>query len=171
VVLSLVFGALTLGAACGGGDDDDDSGSNGNGDDAAATEDTGGDDGGDDGADSGDDSGDDGDSGGGGSVDEDDLEAFADELEPPGADETVRFSASDGVIVSWETDESLDDLKDFYEGKFEDMDLNIQGTVTSGETTTWVIGNEDGSGIQGGVVIAPGSSKTSLVQVTVGPGS
>jgi len=162
--LSLILGVLAVGTACGGGDDDDDSGPNGDG--AAPTADTGGDDGGDDNADSGD-NGDSGDS----NVDKGDLEALADDLEPPGADETVRFSADDGVIVSWETDESLDDLKGFYEDKFNDLDLHIQGTITSGDTTTWVFGDEDGSGFQGGVVIAPGSSKTSLVQVTVGPGS
>jgi hypothetical protein len=173
----LLAGATLIFAAC-GGDDDDDDGSDGSGATATATVDDSDDDADDDGDDSsvdegdddsdneGDDDGDDG--GNGGGADTDDMEQVADALEPPNSSETARFASADGLLVSYESTDSLDDLKGYYEDKLDDLGINVLGTMSAADSQTWVIGDEDGSGVQGGVTLAPSGTGTTLVQITLG---
>ena len=173
--MTLLAGAALVFAACGGDDDDDDGGGSDGAATATATADSDSDDDGDDSADdNGDDSSDnegddDGDDGGnGGGADTDDMEQLASDLEPPNSTESARFSSSEGLLISYESTDSFDDLKGFYDDRFDDLGINVLGTMSAADSQTWVIGEEDGSGVQGGVTLAPSGSGTTLVQVTLG---
>ena len=170
-VLLLMIAALALGACGDDDDDDDDAGgatsTQSSGQSTATATSDDGDDGG-----NGDDD-DDGDDGGGngGGGDSSDLDQVASALEPPNSTETTRFSSSDGMLIGYESDESLDSLKSYYDGKIDDLGLNLLGTLSSGESYNWIIGAEDGSGVQGGVTIAPSGTGTTVVSITLSLGS
>lgn len=150
---------LGFAAACGGGDDDSDD--EGDSDSTPeATADRTSSSGGDATATSG---------GGSSNVDDDDMESLAEDLEPEGAKESVRFAAEGGFTIAWETSKSLDDLKDFYDDRLDDLDINVQGKLDLPDSHTWIIGRADGKGIQGTVTLSKGSSSGdgSLVSVAL----
>jgi hypothetical protein len=157
---------VALVVACGGGDDEDgnDSGGSDGGSNTPAASTAGGSAGG--GGSNA--SGGGGGSDGGGSLPED-FDEIAELLEPPNANETSRFSTNDGLVVGWESSDSVESLKNHYDDAIADAGFNVIGTTSISGTHQWLIGNEDGSGYAGSVSIAPNSGSGSSVGITVTP--
>jgi hypothetical protein len=157
---------MALVIACGGGDSGGEDGDNGGSDGggasnatAAATSDGGG-------GNSGGGGG--GNTGGGGGGLEGDFDDVAERLEPPNSTESSRFATSDGLVVGWESSDSVDSLKEHYDDAIADADLNVIGTSSAAGTHSWFLGNEDGTGLGASVSIAPsGSGSGSTVGITV----
>jgi hypothetical protein len=103
--------------------------------------------------------------GGGGSVDLDRLE---DELTPPNSNETSRFDVAGGVAISFESSASMDDLRSFYEDKFDDLSLEVFASDAGNNGVSWVFGDSP-QGFAGGVVISPSGDAMTVV-VTIGQG-
>jgi len=109
----------------------------------------------------------DGGSGNGGSSG--DVDQLANDLVPPNSSEVSRIEAEGTLLVGYTSTDSVDSLKSYYEGKFNDLGVNVIGTSSAGTTHTFVIGNEDGSGVQGGVTVAADENAgNTLVQITLG---
>ena len=49
--------------------------------------------------------------------------------EPPNATEVSRFSSSDGVVIGWESSDSVDSVKGFYDDAIAEDGLNVYGTT------------------------------------------
>ena len=110
-------------------------------------------------------------SGGGGNSLPDDFDEVAERLEPPNASETSRFSTSDGLVVGWESSDSVDSLKSHYDDLIADEGFNVIGTMSVSGTFQWILGDEDGDSVGASVSVAPNSGSGSIVGITVTPSS
>jgi hypothetical protein len=156
VGLAFITAAALVLAGCGG---DDDGGSSDNGgSDAAPTASS----------DGGGSSGGGGSGGGSGGADADSLEDLADELAPPNSSETARFAAAEGISVGYESRDSVDSLKDYYDGKIEDLGLAVAGTMDTGDLHTWIIEDTD-KGVAGGISVGPSGTGTTIVTINLSP--
>jgi hypothetical protein len=106
--------------------------------------------------------------GGGGGGSQGDVEQLAEQLKPPNSTESSRFTTAEGISVGYGSTDSTDSLKSYYEGKFDDLGINLIGTSSASGSHTFVIGDEDGSGIQGGVSVIDDGSGASIVSITLG---
>jgi hypothetical protein len=106
--------------------------------------------------------------GGGGGGSQGDVEQLAEQLKPPNSTESSRFTTAEGISVGYGSTDSTDSLKSYYEGKFDDLGINLIGTSSASGSHTFVIGDEDGSGIQGGVSVIDDGSGGSIVSITIG---
>jgi hypothetical protein len=104
---------------------------------------------------------------GGGGEDAGDRPQLAGDLEPPNATETTRMSADGGFIISWRSSESVDSLESFYDDKIAELGINLLGKQSVEGAHTWIFGDEDGSGPQGGVTVTEDGSGGSLASVTI----
>lgn len=169
--IAFLAGVALLVSACGGGgdDDDDDDSSEPGGSDATATQESGGNNGGNQ---SGGDPTATSESGGGnGGGDSDDVEQLQEDLVPPKSKELLRYSTPDGTSISYESTESLDSLKEFYDDRVDDLDLGQLGNMSMPDSHSWFIGNNSGQGVQGSVtVVNAGDGKTNIT-VTLSKGT
>ncbi|MEZ4504057.1 MAG: hypothetical protein R3C39_15650 [Dehalococcoidia bacterium] len=147
----LIPAAILLIVSCGGGDDD-----GGDATSEATTATT---------AEATSSGGDGGSSGGGSSVSSGDIDQLIEDLTPPNSNEVARFSAPEGTNVSFESSDSFDDLKGFYDGKLGDIGVNVTGTLTVEGAQTWIFEQDEGA--SGAVTISPDGDNT-LVTVIVG---
>ncbi|HEX9635287.1 MAG TPA: hypothetical protein VGB34_07400 [Candidatus Limnocylindria bacterium] len=109
--------------------------------------------------------------GGGNGGDGGDVDQLANDLVPPNSTEASRFEAEGSLLVGYTSTDSVDSLKSYYENKFNELGVNVIGTSSAGNTHTFVIGNEDGSGVQGGVTVAADENAgNTIVQITLGVG-
>lgn len=106
--------------------------------------------------------------GGGGGGSQGDVEQLAEQLKPPNSTESSRFTTAEGISVGYGSTDSTDSLKSYYEGKFDDLGINLIGTSSASGSHTFVIGDADGSGIQGGVSVIDDGSGGSIVSITIG---
>jgi hypothetical protein len=102
---------------------------------------------------------------GGGSVDLDQLE---DELTPPDSNETSRFDVAGGIAISFQTSASMDDLRSFYEDRFDDLGVEVFASDAGDNGISWVFGDSP-AGFAGGVVLSPSGDAITVV-VTIGEG-
>ncbi len=166
---AVIAGVALFIAACGGGDDDSDgppgpggadsnstptqeSGNNGaptqSGGDATATS-----------------------SSGGGGADAGDIDGIMKDLVPPKSTEILRYSSQGTTSVSYESTDSLDSLKSFYDKRLKDLDLKLMGNMSTADTHSWFVGSDDGKAPQGSVTIFPsGTAGKVAVTITLGPG-
>ena len=160
----LAFPVLTaLLVACGGGDggSGDEGGSDGASNaTAAATSAGSAGDGGSSGS---------GSSGSGGGSLPDDFDEVAQRLQPPNANETSRFSTTDGLVVGWESSDSVESLKEHYDDAIAAAGFNVIGTMDVGGAHQWFLGDEDGDSVAASVSVAPNSGSGSIVGITVTP--
>ena len=102
----------------------------------------------------------------------DDLDALVDQLTPPNSTESSRTSATGGIFVGWESTDSVDSLKSFYEGAIPATGMQIVTTQSASGTFSWIFAESEGSSHGGSVVVAPsttgGSGATVVVTVTSG---
>jgi hypothetical protein len=111
-------------------------------------------------------------SGNGGSTT--DLEGLARALVPPNSNEAFKTSAEGAIIVAYESTDSFDSIRSFYEKAIAGTGLAVLATTEAGGGVSWIFGVDDAnSGFGGSVTIAPsgsGSGGTS-VSITIGSGS
>jgi hypothetical protein len=158
VGLAFITAAALLLGGCGGDDDGlpgDDGGS-----DAAPTASNGG------GGSSGGGSG--GGSDGSGGADADTMEDLADALAPPNSTETIRYASADGISVGYESRDSIDSLRDYYDDKIEGLGLAVAGTMDNSDLHTWIIEDTD-KGVAGGVTVGPSGTGTAIVTINFSP--
>jgi hypothetical protein len=101
-----------------------------------------------------------------------DLDELVDKLTPPNSTESSRVSQAGGIFVGWESTDSADSLKSFYEGAIPGTGMKILSTQNASGTYSWIFAESEGSSNGGSVVIAPsstgGSGTTVVVTVTSG---
>jgi len=85
---------------------------------------------------------------------EGDLEQLAEDLTPPNSTETSRTEVS-GVILTWESSDSPEDLADFYEDAIADAGMDVFSRTSAGGSFSYIFGIEEGSSFGGVVSIAP----------------
>lgn len=99
-----------------------------------------------------------------------DVEELAADLVPPNSTETTRTVASGVVFAGYESTDSPDSLKSYYEGKIASAGMVIISTTSTSGTYGFIFAEDDqGSGFGGSIAIAPSSSggSGSTVIVTV----
>jgi hypothetical protein len=98
-----------------------------------------------------------------------DLASLIEKLTPPNSTQTSRTDASGGAFVSWESTDSVDSLKGFYESAIPSTGMQIFSSTNASGTFSWIFAESDGSTHGGSVTIAPSSSggSGSTVLVTV----
>jgi hypothetical protein len=99
-----------------------------------------------------------------------DVEELAADLVPPNSTETTRTVASGVVFAGYESTDSADSLKSYYEGKIASAGMVIISTTSTSGTYGFIFAEDDqGSGFGGSIAIAPSSSggSGSTVVVTV----
>jgi hypothetical protein len=99
-----------------------------------------------------------------------DVEELAADLVPPNSTETTRTVASGVVFAGYESTDSADSLKSYYEGKIASAGMVIISTTSTSGTYGFIFAEDDqGSGFGGSIAIAPSSSggSGSTVIVTV----
>ena len=96
-----------------------------------------------------------------------DIDGMIDALTPPNSTETNRTVASGGGFVSWESTDSVDSLKGFYESAIPATGMQIFSTTNASGTTSWLFAESEGSSRGGSVTIAPSSSGGSGASVVV----
>ncbi len=94
-------------------------------------------------------------SGGGGTVD---LNSLVDALKPPNSTQTTRTDANGGVFIGWESTDSVDSLKSFYEDAIPKTGMKIFSTSNTSGTYVWVFAVADGSTHGGSETITPSTS-------------
>jgi hypothetical protein len=107
---------------------------------------------------------------GNGTGNDGDVEQLAADLVPPNSTETTRTVASGVVFAGYESTDSPDSLKSYYEGKIASAGMVIISTTSTSGTYGFIFAEDDqGSGFGGSIAIAPSSSggSGSTVVVTV----
>jgi hypothetical protein len=107
---------------------------------------------------------------GNGTGNDGDVEQLAADLVPPNSTETTRTVASGVVFAGYESTDSADSLKSYYEGKIASAGMVIISTTSTSGTYGFIFAEDDqGSGFGGSIAIAPSSSggSGSTVVVTV----
>lgn len=164
---------LVLIAACGGGQAGDSSGGDDNGSDTESTapEPGGGNESSDDGGNGGTEPSDDGGNGGGGGGSSHDLDEIFATLTPPNSTELSKTTAQGVIFAAWDSSDSFDSLRSFYEDAIADTGLQIIQTTEAQGGIAWVIAEDDTGNFGGTVSIFPASDGSGTqVSVTVGEG-
>lgn len=111
------------------------------------------------------------DGGGGGGGGGANLDEIAQRLIPPNSTETSKTTASGVIFVAYESTDSPDSLKGFYESAFGDIGWQVFSTTSAGGSYSWIAGESEDSPNAGVVTVAPGSSGSgSTVVIQVGAG-
>jgi hypothetical protein len=158
-LLALVLAALV--AACGspaattdGGDGNGNGGDGSQESEPAATSGDGGDSG-----------GDDGDSGSGSL----DVDRVFEILTPENATELSKTTAGGLIFAAWDSDESFESLRSFYEDAIDEAGLQIFSTTEAQGGIAWAIAEDESGGFGGTVSLFPASDGSGTqISVTVG---
>jgi hypothetical protein len=92
--------------------------------------------------------------GGGGN----DVNSIVSALTPPNANQLSRTDAGGGVIITWDSTDSADSLKGFYESKIPGTGMKIFSTTSAGGTFSWIFAESEGSSHGGSVTVGPSST-------------
>lgn len=112
-----------------------------------------------------------GDDGGGGNSGSMDLDAVFEQLTPPNASETSKTAAEGIIFAVFESTDSIESLRSFYESAIPDSGLQIFSTTEAQGGYAWTIAESEGSSFGGAVSIYPsGSGSGTAVSVTIGSG-
>jgi len=102
--------------------------------------------------------------GGGGS---DDVAAVANQLVPPNSTEISKTTAEDTWFVIYESTDSVDSLKHFYENAIAAAGQKIFSTTTIQGGVSYVFAKDESGGFGGSVNIYPSGDGKVAVQVSV----
>lgn len=115
---------------------------------------------------------DDGDGGDDGSTGSFDLDRAFEALTPPNADELTKTTADGIIFAAWDTDESFDSLRSFYEDAMDDLGLEVVTTTEAQGGIAWAATDGDDSGVGATISIFPASDGSGTqVSVTIGEGA
>jgi len=106
--------------------------------------------------------------GGGGGGAGPDVEAVGNALVPPNSTEVSKTSAEGTWFVIYESTDSVDALKSFYEDAVPKTGLKIFSTTTIQGGVSYVIATDESGSFGGAVNIFPSGDGKTAVQVTVG---
>ena len=109
--------------------------------------------------------------GGGGGTGSADLDAVFERLTPPNSSETTKTAAEGIIFAVFESSDSIDSLKSFYESAIPASGLQIFSTTEAQGGFAWTIAESEGSSFGGAISIYPsGSGSGTAVSVTIGNG-
>jgi hypothetical protein len=109
--------------------------------------------------------------GGGGGSGSADLDAIYEQLTPPNSTETTKTAAENIIFAVFESSDSIDSLKSFYDDAIPATGLQIFSTTEAQGGFAWTIAESEGSTFGGAVSIYPsGSGSGTAVSVTIGNG-
>jgi len=115
---------------------------------------------------------DNGDGNGNGNGSSGDLDQLAQDLTPPNSTETSRTTAGEVIFVSFESSDSPESLRDFYEDAIADTGLEVFSTTSAQGSFSWIFAESDSSSFGGVVTVVPsGTGSGSNVAVQIGTGS
>jgi len=115
---------------------------------------------------------DNGDGNGNGNGSSTDLDQLADDLTPPNSSETSRTTAGEVIFITFESSDSPDSLRDFYEDAIANTGLEVFSTTSAEGSYSWIFAESEGSSTGGVVTVVPsGTGSGSTVAVQVGTGS
>jgi hypothetical protein len=107
-----------------------------------------------------------GEGGGSGSAD---LDAIYEQLTPPNSTETTKTAADNIIFAVFESTDSIDSLKGFYDDAIPATGLQIFSTTEAQGGFSWTIAESEGSTFGGAVSIYPsGTGSGTAVSVTIG---
>jgi len=106
-------------------------------------------------------------SGGGGGGGGDDVAAVASQLVPPNSTEISKTTAQDTWFVIYESTDSVDSLKHFYENAIASAGQKIFSTTTIQGGVSYVFAKDESGGFGGSINIYPGGDGKTAVQVSV----
>jgi hypothetical protein len=89
-----------------------------------------------------------------------DLDSLVSALTPPHASELSKTSAQGGVFIAWNSTDSVDSLKSFYESAIPGTGMTIFSTTSAGGTYAWIFAENEGSSFGGSVTLGPNSDGT-----------
>jgi hypothetical protein len=107
-------------------------------------------------------------SGGGGGGAGLDVEAVANKLIPPHSTEVTKTTAEDTWFAVYESTDSIDSLKSFYQDAIAKAGLRIFSTTTVSGGVSYVIATDESGSFGGAVNIYPSGDSKTAVQVTIG---
>ena len=105
--------------------------------------------------------------GGGGGGAGGDVEAVANALVPPNSTEIQKTTAQDTWFAIYESTDSVDSLKSFYQGAITGVGQQIISTTTIQGGVSYVFAKDSSGGFGGSVNIYPSGDGKTAVQVTV----
>lgn len=109
--------------------------------------------------------------GGGGGTGSGDLDAVFETLTPPNSTETTKTAAEGIIFAIFESTDSIDSLRSYYEGAIADAGLQIFSTTEAQGGYAWTIAESEGSSFGGAISIYPsGTGSGTAVSVTIGNG-
>lgn len=97
-----------------------------------------------------------------------DVEAVAAALVPPHSTEVTKTTAADTWFAMYETTDSIDTLKAFYEDAIAKAGLQVISTTTANGGIAWAMATDASGSFGGAVSIFPTGDGKNAVQVTVG---
>jgi hypothetical protein len=98
-----------------------------------------------------------------------DAATVGEQLVPPNSTEQVKTTTDTYWYVTYESTDSPDTLKAFYESQIPKTALKIISTTSTGGAYVWTIARDDSGSFGGAVTVAPsGSGSGSSVIVAVG---
>ena len=96
-----------------------------------------------------------------------DVEALAHQLVAPNSTEIQKTTAEDTSFVIYESTDSVDSLKQFYENAIKNAGQKIITTTTIQGGVSYVFGKDDSGTFGGSINIYPSGDGKTAVQVTV----
>jgi hypothetical protein len=90
-----------------------------------------------------------------------DLDSLVNALTPPNSTEVQKTTAQGGVYVAWNSTDSTDSLKSFYESAIPGTGMQILTTTSASGTFSWIFAENDTSSYGGSITLAPATDGTS----------
>jgi len=101
-----------------------------------------------------------------------DLEQVAQRLVPPNSSETSKTTASGVIFVTYDSSDSPDTLKSFYENAISQLGWYTFSTTSAGGAYSWIIGETEAGDAAGSITVGPGANDgSSSVLIQLGTGN
>lgn len=102
-----------------------------------------------------------------------DVEQVAADLEPPNSSRTSQTNAEGTVWSTYDSTDSVDSLKSFYDNAIPGTGMQVFSTTNSAGTYSWLFAESDSSSFGGSVTVGPASDggDGAVVIVIVSSGS
>jgi hypothetical protein len=97
-----------------------------------------------------------------------DVDAVARALVPPNSTEITKTTAEGTSFIVYDSTDSIDSLKAFYEDAIRKTGLKIYSTTTVNGGVSYLIATDESGSFGGAVNIYPNGAGKTAVQVTVG---
>jgi len=89
-----------------------------------------------------------------------DLDSLVQALTPPHSSELSKTTAAGGVFIAWNSTDSVESLKSFYESAIPGTGMIVISTSSASGTYAWVFAKDESSSYGGSVTIGPTSDGT-----------